>query len=224
MNTSLCWPLFFAAALAACQSPPATAPAPAPGPAGVVSQWAAAPGFPGLRVSPAVDDLGQALPGGGHLLEVLTADGRVLDTVVVRGLVTDAPLRLHRGEPRDYMRHSPDIVQADINGDSFPDLLVRTGQKGSYGGPSFHVFLRDQRTGRHRLSEGLTRLGEGRTPLGYEDGFITTGAKDGCCLHVRERYRIEDECIRLVDRTTMDSRDRSSPTKVTVEQGGTRCE
>lgn len=225
MTAPNCGPLLFALACSACQSPSAaTVTTPAPEPPALVAQWAAAPGFPALRISSAKGPASNTVPAEGALLEVLNDDGNVLDSIAVRGLAADIPLRLHRGELRDYMRHAPDIVQADINGDSSPDLLVRTGREGSYGGPSFDVFLNDSKTGRYQLSKALTRLGVGRMPLVYEGGLITTGAKDGCCLHVQERYRLEGECLLLIDRTTMDSRVDNTPTKVTVERGGSQCE
>ncbi|VXC98352.1 conserved exported hypothetical protein [Pseudomonas sp. 8Z] len=82
----------------------------------------------------------------------------------------------------------------DFNFDGHEDFAVQNGNHGSYGGPSYDVFLYDSKQQAFRHSQAMTRLIA--STLGFFDvdaqaQRLQTLAKSGCCWHRTSRYRVE---------------------------------
>lgn len=86
------------------------------------------------------------------------------------------------------------INVADFNFDGHEDFAVQNGNHGSYGGPSYDVFLYDTKHQAFRHSQAMTMLIA--STLGFFDvdaqsQRLQTLAKSGCCWHRTSRYRVE---------------------------------
>jgi hypothetical protein len=79
----------------------------------------------------------------------------------------------------------------DFNFDGHEDFAVEDSQNGSYGGPTFEVFLYDARVGQfveaNELSE-LTHANLGFFQIDRKRRRIIVHAKSGCCDHTTEEY------------------------------------
>jgi uncharacterized protein len=79
----------------------------------------------------------------------------------------------------------------DFNFDGQEDFAVQNGNNGSYGGPSYDVFLAAK--GQFRYSSELSKLIE--SSLGFfgvdsKRKRLTTFSKSGCCYHETVEYQI----------------------------------
>ena len=101
------------------------------------------------------------------------------------------------------------LVRGDFDFDGREDFAVQTGEDGSYGGPSYDVFLRDA-AGKFVRSEALSRithetLGLFQVDVAHER-LITFG-KSGCCWHVTETLAVENGVPKPVARDVEDATD-----------------
>lgn len=80
----------------------------------------------------------------------------------------------------------------DFNFDGMEDVAICDGENGSYGGPSYRVYLSSRKAGKFVFDQAFTRLG-------YHLGMFTVDAKkkrlrifdkSGCCWHVTEEYAV----------------------------------
>ena len=80
----------------------------------------------------------------------------------------------------------------DFNFDGMEDVAICDGDNGSYGGPSYRVYLSSRKAGKFLFDEAFTKLG-------YHLGMFTVDAKEkrlrifdksGCCWHVTEEYAV----------------------------------
>jgi hypothetical protein len=113
-------------------------------------------------------------------------------------LVNEAPLYDSQGT----------LDVGDFNFDGHDDFAVQDSQSGSYGGPTFVVFLYDARLERFVRSAGLTGLT--RTHLGFfqvdsKRRRLVALSKDGCCFHVTDEYAVVHDAPVLVDSVTEDA-------------------
>lgn len=95
------------------------------------------------------------------------------------------------------------IIWGDASGDGEPDLIVQTGKDGSYGGPSFDVYVYDRATHQLVYNKSLSELTVGHNSLfSMDNGMISASTTSGCCEHVRESYRFAEGQLTLIKRST----------------------
>jgi hypothetical protein len=85
------------------------------------------------------------------------------------------------------------INAGDFNFDGLEDFAIQTGNEGSYGSPSYSVFLYDPRSTTFRLSRPLSDLilqTLGFFHLDSKNKRLITFAKDGCCYHEAVEYKV----------------------------------
>ena len=97
----------------------------------------------------------------------------------------------------------------DFDFDGYEDFAVQTtDHEGSYGGPSYEVYLFEPKTGRFAYNDAMTGLA--LESLGFFDvdaahKRIRTFAKGGCCYHVLTTYEIQHDVPIAVARHTEDA-------------------
>ena len=80
----------------------------------------------------------------------------------------------------------------DYNFDGMEDVAICDGQNGSYGMPSYQVYLSSKSAGKFIFDKAFSQLG---TQLGMFDvdkkkKVLRTFGKSGCCWHVTEEYSV----------------------------------
>ncbi|WP_300672620.1 hypothetical protein [Soonwooa sp.] len=91
-----------------------------------------------------------------------------------------------------YGEQSP-LIFGDFNFDGSEDVAVRNGNQGSYGGPSYDVYVYNSTKKQYVLSEELTDLTYENLGMFETDSSkkrITTYAKSGCCWHIKTEYEV----------------------------------
>lgn len=80
----------------------------------------------------------------------------------------------------------------DYNFDGMEDVAVCNGQNGSYGGPSYDVYLSDRAARKFVLSEPFTDIAAhlGMFKVLKKAKQLETFDKSGCCWHITERYNV----------------------------------
>ncbi|KUZ63645.1 hypothetical protein WI36_29710 [Burkholderia ubonensis] len=91
----------------------------------------------------------------------------------------------------------------DFNFDGHDDFGVQTGNEGSYGGPSYDVYVFDPNSGKFILNDAMSELT--RSSLGFFDvdtrnKRLRTLSKSGCCYHETTVYRVERNLPIAVER------------------------
>ncbi|WP_297955977.1 FG-GAP repeat protein [uncultured Neisseria sp.] len=93
------------------------------------------------------------------------------------------------------------IVFSDINGDGVNDLIIQTGKKGAYGGPSYNIYL--YRKGKFIYNRPLSQLTVGANSLFRANGnILTVGKTSGCCKYNKFTYNLHNDAVRLVRKET----------------------
>lgn len=85
------------------------------------------------------------------------------------------------------------INTGDFNFDGDQDFAIQTGNNGSYGGPSYDVFLQDRRSGRFLHAPALSALtvtGLGFFEVDPSARELVEYTKDGCCYHEETHYSV----------------------------------
>ncbi len=147
---------------------------------------------------------------GPAMLHVLTKDGAEvqsldLDEAWVTFDDAGAPL-VKRGAGAVHDRQGT-IIVGDFDFDGQEDFAVQVGQNGSYGGPTFAVFLASAGRPRFVRSEPLSRLTEETLGFFQVDAAkhrLGTASKSGCCFHVFEEHEVVHGAPRVVERVTED--------------------
>ena len=80
----------------------------------------------------------------------------------------------------------------DFNFDGMEDIALCNGTNGSYGMPSFNVYLSDRKAGKFVFSSAFTNVAHhlGMFDVDKEKRQLETFDKSGCCWHITERYNI----------------------------------
>ena len=92
-----------------------------------------------------------------------------------------------------YGDNNSGIIFDDYNFDGIEDLAIRNGNNGSYGGPSYSVFLFSNIKNRFIENAPLTTLASenlGMFTVDKKAKTIETFNKSGCCWHQTTRYKI----------------------------------
>lgn len=80
----------------------------------------------------------------------------------------------------------------DFNFDGMEDIAICNGANGSYGGPSYSIYLSNRAAGKFVYSKPFTDIA---SHLGMFDVLknkkqLQTFDKSGCCWHITERYDV----------------------------------
>jgi hypothetical protein len=78
----------------------------------------------------------------------------------------------------------------DYNFDGIEDVAICDGPNGSYGGPSYRVYLSSRSAGKFVYSKEFSALGEhlGMFEIDVKRKRLTTLDKSGCCYHIAEEF------------------------------------
>jgi hypothetical protein len=80
----------------------------------------------------------------------------------------------------------------DFNFDGMEDVAICDGANGSYGMPSYQIYLSSRSAGKFVLSKPLTELGQhlGMFEVDKQKKVLRTFDKSGCCLHYTDEYSV----------------------------------
>lgn len=80
----------------------------------------------------------------------------------------------------------------DFNFDGMEDVAISDGQQGSYGMPSFNVYLSSRRAGKFVYNEAFSDLAHhlGMFTVDKKAKTLETFDKSGCCYHITERFKV----------------------------------
>jgi len=83
----------------------------------------------------------------------------------------------------------------DYNFDGMEDVAICTGGNGSYGMPSYNIYLSSRAAGKFVYNAELSKLGShlGMFTVDKKNKTLETFDKDGCCWHVTERYKVVND-------------------------------
>lgn len=151
----------------------------------------------------------QTCEGSGSLVVLHKATAKPLQVIGLPGVFLS---RSDSGEPlvnsaRLY-EYQGVINVDDFNFDGVEDFAVQNGNRGSYGGPSYDVFLYDQHRQAFRYARAMSELIA--STLGFfsvdaQAQRLETFAKSGCCWHRSSRYRVVHNVPQEVWRMTEDA-------------------
>ena len=85
------------------------------------------------------------------------------------------------------------LIFDDFNFDGTEDIAIRNGNKGSYGGPTYDVYVFNQTRKKFMLSEELSTLTRENLGMFQNDPQrkrIITFNKSGCCYHITSEYAV----------------------------------
>lgn len=91
-----------------------------------------------------------------------------------------------------YDEQSP-LIFDDFNFDGQEDLAIRNGNYGSYGGPTYDVYVFHRNKQKFVYSDELSTLTQenlGMFQTDSERKRLITLNKSGCCYHIRSEYRV----------------------------------
>lgn len=101
------------------------------------------------------------------------------------------------------------LVSEDFNFDGHRDLAMCNGRTGGYGGPSYTIFLFDNKSLRFVENKQLSRLtdapGLGLFVADTENKQLVVHAKSGCCYHETKKFRVLNNKPVLVEKVADDS-------------------
>lgn len=85
------------------------------------------------------------------------------------------------------------LIFGDFNFDGSEDLAIRDGNYGSYGGPTYNVYVFNRTRQQFVYNEELSALTQenlGMFETDPEQKRIFTFNKSGCCYHIRSGYQV----------------------------------
>jgi hypothetical protein len=112
------------------------------------------------------------------------------------------------------------IDVGDYNFDGMEDLAICTGGNGSYGMPSYNIYLSSRAAGKFVYNAALSKLGShlGMFTVDKKNKTLETFDKDGCCWHIAERYRVvNDRPVKVFEEVEDATNPNSSRVKVTTK-------
>lgn len=80
----------------------------------------------------------------------------------------------------------------DFNFDGMEDVAICNGANGSYGGPSYNIYLSSRAAKKFVFDAAFTKLGShlGMFIVDKDKKHLTTMDKSGCCWHITEVYDV----------------------------------
>lgn len=109
----------------------------------------------------------------------------------------------------------------DYNFDGMEDVAICTGQNGSYGMPSYNIYLSSKAARRFVYHKVFSKLGShlGMFTVDKTNKVLETFDKSGCCWHITERYKVVNDRPVKVFEEVEDATDPSaSKMKVTTKR------
>lgn len=101
------------------------------------------------------------------------------------------------------------VFLEDYNFDGTPDLAIRDGNNGGYGGPSYQIYLFSPRTKKFVHNSALTHLNQdgylGAMEVDKKKKVLRTFSKDGCCWHQTEEFAVVNNRSKKVFEETEDA-------------------
>lgn len=85
------------------------------------------------------------------------------------------------------------LIFEDFNFDGSQDLAIRNGNYGSYGGPTYDVYVFHRNKQKFVYSDELSTLTQenlGMFQTDPEQKRLITFNKSGCCYHIRSEYQV----------------------------------
>lgn len=84
------------------------------------------------------------------------------------------------------------VTVEDFNFDGMEDVALCNGQNGSYGMPSYEIYLSSRKAGKFVYSKAFSELGVhlGLFTVLKDKKQLETFDKSGCCWHITERYDV----------------------------------
>ncbi len=92
-----------------------------------------------------------------------------------------------------YGDNNSGVIFDDFNFDGVDDVALRNGNDGSYGGPSYDVYLAVVPSRKFVKNAELSALANqslGLFSVDKKAELLETFGKDGCCYHETTRYRV----------------------------------
>ena len=113
----------------------------------------------------------------------------------------------------------------DFNFDGMEDVAICNGANGSYGGPSYKVYLSSRAAGKFVYSKEFSALGEhlGMFEVDKKRKRLSTLDKSGCCYHIAEEFIVVNNKpfkIRSVEEDATASDDRMTTITTKTWVGG----
>ncbi|HQZ96762.1 MAG TPA: hypothetical protein PLP21_10610 [Pyrinomonadaceae bacterium] len=113
----------------------------------------------------------------------------------------------------------------DFNFDGMEDVAICNGANGSYGGPSYNVYLSSRAAGKFVYSKEFSALGEhlGMFEVDKKRKRLSTLDKSGCCYHIAEEFIVVNNKpfkIRSVEEDATASDDRMTTITTKTWVGG----
>jgi hypothetical protein len=99
------------------------------------------------------------------------------------------------------------INVGDFNFDGHEDFAIQTGNHGSYGSPSYNVYLYSPSKASFQFNEQMSSLIEqtlGFFQVDSKHKLLVTLAKSGCCYHEAVKYQVENDVPVAVSRVIED--------------------
>lgn len=96
----------------------------------------------------------------------------------------------------------------DFNFDGMEDVAICNGANGSYGGPSYSVYLSSRAARKFVYSKAFSELGEhlGMFKVDKKRKVLSTFDKSGCCWHIYEEYDLVNNRPRKIFEEVEDAR------------------
>lgn len=119
-----------------------------------------------------------------------------------------------------YGENNSGVVFDDYNFDGAEDLALRSGNNGSYGGPSYDVLLFSKASGKFTKNPALTKLASenlGLFTVDKKQKTLETFSKSGCCWHQTVRYRVVNNRPAKVYVLTEDAAGGDEKVRITTE-------
>ncbi|MEQ1603496.1 MAG: hypothetical protein ABL999_01355 [Pyrinomonadaceae bacterium] len=113
----------------------------------------------------------------------------------------------------------------DFNFDGMEDVAICDGANGSYGGPSYRVYLSSRQAGKFVYSKAFSALGEhlGMFEVDKKRKRLSTLDKSGCCYHIAEEFIVVNNKpfkVRTVEEDATATDDRSTKITTKTRVGG----
>ena len=117
------------------------------------------------------------------------------------------------GQPLRNTAHLYDdqglINVGDFNFDGYDDFAIQVGNSGSYGSPSYDVYLYDPSQKSFKISQPMSELIEETLGFFRVDSIkkrLVTLTKSGCCYHETVEYKVQNNLpvpVSRVDRKSV---------------------
>ncbi len=148
---------------------------------------------------------------GPGALDIFPKDGgRLFQRIVMANLFIelDREGKASANLVEVYGENNSGLAVADFNFDNQPDIALRNGNNGGYGGPSYDIYLFDSTKKQFALHPALTEMASSNLGLFDVDPAaktLTTFTKSGCCWHQWSTYQLTGNQPVLIREVTQEA-------------------